>query len=281
MRTKGGGMRLKGATSTNIISFSKDGSKREMREIIPQIAKAGFDAIDLNFCELMNPSSDLNDKAKQTKYISCLERYKTELGISYVQSHVPYARDYLALDEDEKAAIDRLIRRGIADSRALGIKTIVIHPIIGTVEQNITYFRTILPLLGSSHLAIENMDTQREIHTMEDLIAIIKGLGDERVGICLDTGHAHIATQDVPREIRHAGSYLIATHIADNHGTKDEHLLPYYGTINWDACIQAIKEIGYAGYLTYEIMYFTKDLSAEAKETALSLAKSTLTYLCQ
>jgi sugar phosphate isomerase/epimerase len=33
---------------------------------------------------------------------------------------------------------------------------------------------------------------------------------------------------------------VATTHIHDNHGEKDEHLLPYEGTIDWDAALAAI-----------------------------------------
>ena len=32
---------------------------------------------------------------------------------------------------------------------------------------------------------------------------------------------------------------VATTHIHDNHGEKDEHLLPYEGTIDWDAALGA------------------------------------------
>ena len=32
---------------------------------------------------------------------------------------------------------------------------------------------------------------------------------------------------------------VVTTHIHDNHGDKDEHLLPFEGTIDWDAAFAA------------------------------------------
>ena len=32
---------------------------------------------------------------------------------------------------------------------------------------------------------------------------------------------------------------IVTAHIHDNHGDKDEHLLPYEGTIDWDAALEA------------------------------------------
>jgi sugar phosphate isomerase/epimerase len=36
---------------------------------------------------------------------------------------------------------------------------------------------------------------------------------------------------------------VVTTHVHDNHGEKDEHLLPFEGTIDWDA---TLKGFGHA-----------------------------------
>jgi len=50
--------------------------------------------------------------------------------------------------------------------------------------------------------------------------------------ICFDTGHAHMAggVQPAFRTLRER---IAAMHLHDNHGEKDEHLLPYEGEIDW------------------------------------------------
>jgi sugar phosphate isomerase/epimerase len=35
---------------------------------------------------------------------------------------------------------------------------------------------------------------------------------------------------------------VVSTHIHDNHGDKDEHLLPFEGTIDWDAALAGFAE---------------------------------------
>jgi sugar phosphate isomerase/epimerase len=57
--------------------------------------------------------------------------------------------------------------------------------------------------------------------------------------LCFDTGHAHLemgveASFDMMRD------RVATTHIHDNHGEKDEHLLPFEGAINWDAAFGAL-----------------------------------------
>jgi sugar phosphate isomerase/epimerase len=62
-----------------------------------------------------------------------------------------------------------------------------------------------------------------------------------------DIGHAHLA--DGPEDERIEKSFapmreLIAgVHLHDNHGEKDEHLVPYEGTIEWPAAIAVLKTV--------------------------------------
>ncbi|HXX14742.1 MAG TPA: sugar phosphate isomerase/epimerase [Candidatus Eremiobacteraceae bacterium] len=60
-----------------------------------------------------------------------------------------------------------------------------------------------------------------------------------------DIGHAHLA--DGPEDQRIARAFepmkdLIASaHVHDNHGEKDEHLLPYEGTIDWLPTVKLLR----------------------------------------
>ena len=36
--------------------------------------------------------------------------------------------------------------------------------------------------------------------------------------------------------------FLVTSHIHDNHGMKDEHLLPYEGTIEWKTALPALPQ---------------------------------------
>ena len=57
---------------------------------------------------------------------------------------------------------------------------------------------------------------------------------------CFDVGHAHLddgieISFDSMRELS------VATHVHDNNGQKDEHLLPFQGKISWDSAIDALS----------------------------------------
>ena len=67
-------------------------------------------------------------------------------------------------------------------------------------------------------------------------------------GICLDFGHAHLMG-DVADAVEIAAEHVIATHVHDNRGREDDHLVPYLGTINWDVALMTMQKIGYEGDL--------------------------------
>lgn len=72
------------------------------------------------------------------------------------------------------------------------------------------------------------------------------------VGICLDFGHAHLAG-DVADEIEVSAEHLVTTHVHDNRGREDDHLVPYQGTINWGAALMTMQKIGYEGTYLMEL----------------------------
>ena len=84
------------------------------------------------------------------------------------------------------------------------------------------------------------------------LVSLIEDNLDAGPGICLDFGHAHMMG-DVADAIEITSEYLFATHVHDNHGRDDEHLVPYLGTIQWDLALVTMQKIGYEGTYLMEL----------------------------
>jgi len=86
------------------------------------------------------------------------------------------------------------------------------------------------------------------------------------VGICLDFGHAHLEG-DLVEAIETVSGHLTATHVHDNRGKNDDHLLPFEGTIDWPFALTAVQKIGYDGALMLEIgaQGSTKDTLQKAR----------------
>jgi sugar phosphate isomerase/epimerase len=79
-----------------------------------------------------------------------------------------------------------------------------------------------------ARILIENL--QNEITTPEHILEILRVGHFDRVGVCLDVGHAHLAAPEKNIGIDEAFELLkpriAQLHLHDNHGTKDDHLWP-------------------------------------------------------
>lgn len=263
------------ATNTNLSAFSRGGAKRKMVDLIPLYARHGFRDLDINLCEMMNPSSELNGRERNA-YIGRLLELKEEYGLSYFQSHAPYPRHYSSLSEKEKDESRREILDAMEIAHELGIDHIVIHPIDAPVDGNIRYFEDLIANGSDIRIAVENMEEGYAV-SAEELIGIVDGAGGG-MGICLDTGHANIAGCDIPSFIEKAGDRIIATHIADNDGKRDLHLLPGWGNIEWEKVIPAFRR-HYSGFLTYEVMFFSRNAPECLTDDIIRLSYNTGLWL--
>jgi sugar phosphate isomerase/epimerase len=91
------------------------------------------------------------------------------------------------------------------------------------------------------------------LSTASGLIEILEqGFEGADLGICMDVGHAHLLG-DVPEAIEIVSEYLVTTHVHDNRGRSDDHLVPFQGSIDWASTIMSFEKIGYDGVLIYEV----------------------------
>lgn len=264
------------ATSTNLVSFNPDGSKTPMVDLLPLYAASRFSLLDLNWCEMMNPASPLRGPGWES-YVDRIALLAKELGLAFNQSHAPYARRI------GDHSMDALILRALACDARLGVPLIVLHPLAAEdpVRENADYLRPFVreaERLGV-RIALENLEGNGEIHQAQDLLRLLDALESPMVGICLDTGHAWMRGLDPSAEAEAYGASLWATHIADNHGVADEHLLPFGGTINWIRFVRTLRGMGYAGDLTFECMKQNARLPAPLKPEAIRHALAIGTYL--
>lgn len=286
------GLTMKGlATSTNIISFQRSGGHAPMISFMDVLAAHGWKNLDLNFCEMMNPWSVLRTE-KSGAYLDSLMELRVKHGFVYMQSHAPYVRDRFAMDENEGKESDVLMAKAIRMSAVLGIPHVVVHPAPiapdrprgEIISRNVAWLSPFVELAEDEGviLALENLDAENEIRDADELCALVDEFGKAPVGICYDFGHANMhGKRDHAAFLRTVGSRLVSTHVADNKGSADEHRLPFHGTIAWEECLPVLSEIGYEGYLTYEIMFFSRYLPEETKEAFLDYALATGRYLME
>jgi sugar phosphate isomerase/epimerase len=93
------------------------------------------------------------------------------------------------------------------------------------------------------------------LSTPERLVQLIEDeadLPEPGAGICLDMGHAALMG-DVADAIDVVSGELVTTHVHDNRGRRDDHLVPFDGTIGWAAAVMSLQKVGYDGVLMFEL----------------------------
>lgn len=100
-------------------------------------------------------------------------------------------------------------------------------------------------------LAVEVIPNR--LSTASELVRLIEDQDLTDVGICLDVGHARLHG-DVVDAIETVAGYLVTTHVHDNRGRTDDHLMPFDGVIDWPTTLMAFQKVGYAGALMLELV---------------------------
>jgi sugar phosphate isomerase/epimerase len=75
---------------------------------------------------------------------------------------------------------------------------------------------------------------------------------DERVGVCLDTGHTALG-RHWHRFVEVSGSRLIHVHASDNRGQFDDHLPPGEGHLDWRDIRDSLRRAKFAGWVMLEL----------------------------
>ena len=88
-------------------------------------------------------------------------------------------------------------------------------------------------------IALEN--TTHELGAPLALLNFIKETHLNDLRFCFDTGHANIEP-GIAAAFETMRDRVVTTHIHDNHGDEDEHLLPFEGSIDWSATLQMLAE---------------------------------------
>jgi protein FrlC len=106
------------------------------------------------------------------------------------------------------------------------------------------------------------------IRTAEEALQMLAEIKSPRLGVLLDTGHAHVNGEDLADAVRKLKSVPLHIHIDDNDGASDSHHIPGAGEIDYASFVRALREIGYTGFVSAELGFqYTLDPDAAVKQS--------------
>lgn len=90
------------------------------------------------------------------------------------------------------------------------------------------------------------------LNTVDDAAALCDAIGDDRIGILIDTFHANIEEKSIGAALRRAGRHLKHLHTCEN-----DRGIPGSGNVNWPEFFAQVHASGYDGWLTIESFGFS------------------------
>ena len=263
-------------------------NKENMRDAIKLCSKHGFTQLDFR-----SPLYAEN-------YIDVAKFWRDEIeknGLKVHQSHAPFFHynPEKTLEEYKDA-----LSRSIDVSVALGSKYLVVHGDEYRVKEGEVYdpekvlafcrelFSPYVERANKCGLSIafenlcENKADPHFCSDVDELISLATAFGkDSGVSVCWDFGHGNYTYGERAIDaFKKAFPLISCTHMHDNLTgiyRGDDHSLPLLGLMDWKAYMSYMRENGYKGNYTLELVY--GHIPRELMDPFLSFSKDIVEYL--
>jgi sugar phosphate isomerase/epimerase len=237
------------------------------RDHLREIGSAGFDAVELF-------ATRTHFDYQSDTAVADLQGWLADARLELVSVHAPVSESFAAgrwgallnlasADSTKREHAAGEATRALQIARRLPFRTFVVHAGITRVQQqapgentrdaarrSIEELATVAKPLGVT-IAVELIANELSragslVHFVEDVLEA------GAASVCLDLGHAHL-DGDVVDTIETVSEHIALVHAHDNRGRNDDHLLPFEGTIDWEAAVTALQKVGYDGTIVLEV----------------------------
>ena len=224
---------------------------------------AGFDRIEIL---AIPPHFDYRDKTR----LQDMAAWLRDQGTILHSIHTPFSMDYQAMKASQwlsvaspekarrRAAVDEVCRAMEFFEKAFCPFAVVHMGAPGDsnrlklLDALYESLEVLVPFASARGMKIALENIPGELSLLENMRRFLEEAGQEEVGICFDTGHSNLMANPVS-EIAAGGSRIVTTHLHDNRGKDDDHLLPFEGKIPWEEVLRAFQKIDYSGCWMLEV----------------------------
>ena len=214
-------------------------------ETIDAVKRAGYENV---FIEWYNKDWEISQE-EQLKHVQ-------ELGLNIIFAHLGYQKiNELWVDNEVgEAHVDRFIN-DLKICKEHGIDLVCMHltsksEAPGPNEIGIQRLQKIAD--AAKELGVKIAFENTKIKGYQEYV--LKHIKNDNVGICLDSGHLHAHFKD-ELDFDLFKDKIFCVHLHDNLKEKDQHLIPFEGTLDWRWLINQLKKCNYNGPVTMELVY--------------------------
>lgn len=197
-----------------------DDTRLELAAVHAPVALRAADGALHDVCSIASANADRRvravDEIRKTLALAAV------LPFRQLIVHVGVPDSHTAADDNDSAAARRSLEQLVPMAEAHGVE-----------------------------LALEVLTNR--LSTPDALVELVEDvLETPAAGVCLDVGHACLLGDPVDA-IEATSGHIIAAHVHDTRGARDEHLVPYEGSVDWTRTLLAFQKVGYSGPWTFEL----------------------------
>lgn len=251
----------------------------------------GFDAADYPFYRMDFLSDSWRGIIENAIKVS------DDIGVHFEVSHLPF-NSKIRSDEELLKVFNERMYPAIDAAAYLKVGYAVVHPNTITLlaedynekRERDTVLSHLSPFVDYAEkrgvkLVVENMRyvpqptaAHRYCQSAEELCDIADTLG---VGICWDFGHANLSGVKQSEALAYIGKRLKMLHVHDNKGIDDDHIVPFFGKIDWRDAMHGLALAGYEGLFNYELIAknLPKSMRAVLAEYLHAAADELMSYI--
>ena len=241
--------------------------QRLSRDHLSRIAAHGFDSIEVF---ATRTHFDYHDRSA----IAQLGEWLRETGLRLHSIHAPITRSLTngqwgpafsnaTADEAERTRAVDETNAALNIAREIETRYMVVHLGVPTVQnpppqdnqraaarRSVEQIHALAQPIGVE-VALEVIPNG--ISTASSLVTMIEDdLELARLGICMDFGHAFLLGDPV-EAVETVSGHVVTTHVHDNHGRRDDHLMPFDGAIDWTTALMSMQKVGYESTYMFEV----------------------------
>jgi len=248
-----------------VLSITSDyfTSKGDPLPYLVRIASAGFTHV--HWCHHWN-----TDFLYSESEIRQIARWFEDYGLSLLNLHASQGVEkyYCSFLEYQRLAGVELVQNRIRMAAQLGADVVIVHvpsetgresraEVMGPVRRSMD---ALVPFARTQgvRIAVENMETD----DFGMLSTLLQEYDPDWLGLCYDSGHGNIDGRGLDNLEKHR-ERLIALHLHDNDGVRDQHKIPFTGTVDWPRLAGIIAASRCDRRLNLEVMIQNSGVSDE------------------
>jgi len=156
------------------------------------------------------------------------------------------------------------IKRALDIADYLPFRCLIVHMGLPGEEYDLSKFDAVMTSLEHLQVSAKDRGVQlllenvpNELGTPERLVEFLR-YTHLKMKICFDTGHANMKNGLHPA-FETLRAHIASTHVHDNRGEKDEHLMPFDGNINWTEAVRDFRR----GEGQFPVLFEIRDYGPE------------------